>query len=218
MSVRDAASGIIEIATHHMSDLIRKMTIERGYDPREFVVYGFGGAGPLHGGAFGRELGVKEVIFPLGNIASAFSALGLAVSDLITVTQLSDLALAPFDAIRFGEHFEALEKEAVENLAAGGAKRSNIVLQRVVELRYKGQVHQVDTPVPLRQGYASDPRRRDRGVRTALREALRPRLRFPPGGHRACDLPSGRFDPRAGCLHPEEAGRERRRHACSHRP
>ena len=148
MSVRDAASGIIEIATHHMSDLIRKMTIERGYDPREFVVYGFGGAGPLHGGAFGRELGVKEVIFPLGNIASAFSALGLAVSDLITVTQLSDLALAPFDATLFGEHFEALEKDAVETLAAGGAKRSNIVLQRVVELRYKGQVHQVDTPAP----------------------------------------------------------------------
>ena len=149
MSVRDAASGIIEIANHHMSDLIRKMTIERGYDPREFVVYGFGGAGPLHGGAFGRELGVKEVIFPLGNIASAFSALGLAVSDLVTVTQLSDLALAPFDNVRFGEHFEALEKEAVENLTAGGAKRSSIVLQRVVELRYKGQVHQVDAPVPL---------------------------------------------------------------------
>ena len=149
MSVRDAASGIIEIANHHMSDLIRKMTIERGYDPREFVVYEFGGAGPLHGGAFGRELGVKEVIFPLGNIASAFSALGLAVSDLVTVTQLSDLALAPFDNVRFGEHFEALEKEAVENLTAGGAKQSSIVLQRVVELRYKGQVHQVDAPVPL---------------------------------------------------------------------
>ena len=147
MSVRDAASGIIEIATQHMSDLIRKMTIERGYDPRDFVVYGFRGAGPLHGGAFGRELGAKEVIFPLGNIASAFSALGLAVSDLSTVTQVSDLALAPFDVRLFGRHFEALENEAVNNLAAGGARRSNIGLQRVVELRYKGQVHQVDTPV-----------------------------------------------------------------------
>jgi N-methylhydantoinase A len=149
MSLREAASGIIEIANHHMSDLIRKMTIERGYDPRDFVVYGFGGAGPLHGGAFGRELGVKEVIFPLGNIASAFSALGLAVSDLSTVTQLSDLALAPFDANLFSRHFESLEKEAIDNLTAGGAKRSNIVLQRIAELRYKGQVHQVDTPVPL---------------------------------------------------------------------
>jgi N-methylhydantoinase A len=124
MTVRDAASGIIEIANHHMSDLIRKMTIERGYDPRQFVVYGFGGAGPLQGGAFGRELGVKEVIFPLGNIASAFSALGLAVSDLTTVTQLSDLALAPFDATVFGKHVEALEKEAVQKLAAGGGRNA----------------------------------------------------------------------------------------------
>jgi N-methylhydantoinase A len=148
MSVREAASGIIEIVNHHMSDLIRKMTIERGYDPRDFVVYGYGGAGPLHGGAFGRELGVKEVIFPLGNISSAFSALGLAVSDLTTVTQLSDLTLAPFASAKFEQHFKALESEAVERLAAGGAKRSNITLQRLVEMRYKGQVHQVDTAVP----------------------------------------------------------------------
>lgn len=147
ISVRDAASGIIEIVNHHMSDLIRKMTIERGYDPRDFVVYGFGGAGPLHGGAFGRELGVKEVVFPLGNISAAFSALGLAVSDLTTVTQLSDLALAPFDAATVGRHFKTLEAEAIENLRGGGGKRGEITLQRIVELRYKGQVHQVDTPV-----------------------------------------------------------------------
>ncbi len=148
MSVRDAASGMIEIANHHMSDLMRKMTIERGYDPRDFVVYGFGGAGPVHGGAFGRELGVQETIFPLGNIASAFSALGLAVSDLTTVTQLSDLALAPFDPATFGKHFEVLEVEALENLNADGTRGGDVTLQRIVELRYKGQVHQVDTPVP----------------------------------------------------------------------
>ena len=148
MSVRDAAAGIIEIANHHMSDLMRKMTIERGYDPRDFVVYGFGGAGPVHGGAFGRELGAQEIIFPLGNIASTFSALGLAVSDLTTVRQLSDLALAPFNVGVVSNHFKTLEQEAVENLKAGGAKDADISLQRIVELRYKGQVHQVDTPVP----------------------------------------------------------------------
>jgi N-methylhydantoinase A len=148
MSVRDAAAGIIEIANHHMSDLMRKMTIERGFDPRDFVVYGFGGAGPVHGGAFARELGADEVIFPLGNIASAFSALGLAVSDLTTVRQMSDLALAPFDVDVVGKHLEALEQEAIDSLTAGGAKREDITLRRIVELRYKGQVHQVDTPVP----------------------------------------------------------------------
>ena len=148
MSVRDAAAGIIEIANHHMSDLMRKMTIERGYDPRDFVVYGFGGAGPLHGGAFGRELGAQEIIFPLGNIASAFSALGLAVSDLTAVTQVSDLALAPFDVDVMNKHFQSLEEEATANMTKAGAKPDDISLQRVLELRYKGQVHQVDTPIP----------------------------------------------------------------------
>jgi N-methylhydantoinase A len=148
MSVRDAAAGIIEIANQHMSDLMRKMTIERGYDPRDFVVYAFGGAGPLHGGAFGRELGAKEILIPLGNVASAFSALGLAVSDLTTVTQITDLALAPFDPGAVTRHFEQLEQEAIENLLGGGVERSGVTVQRILELRYKGQVHQVDTPVP----------------------------------------------------------------------
>jgi N-methylhydantoinase A len=148
MSVRDAAAGIIEIANHHMSDLMRKMTIERGYDPRDFVVYAFGGAGPLHGGAFGRELGVKEIIFPLGNIASAFSAFGLAVSDLTAVTQISELALAPFDPEKVTEHLAGLEEKALRELAGSGAQSDAVSFQRVLELRYKGQVHQVDTPVP----------------------------------------------------------------------
>jgi N-methylhydantoinase A len=148
MSVRDAAAGIIEIADHHMSDLMRKMTIERGYDPRDFVVYAFGGAGPLHGGAFGRELGAKEILFPLGNVASAFSALGLAVSDLTTIAQVTDLALAPFDPVAVTNHFKELEAEALENLKGRGTAEGDAQLQRVLELRYKGQVHQVDTPVP----------------------------------------------------------------------
>jgi N-methylhydantoinase A len=123
------------------------MTIERGYDPRDFVVYAFGGAGPLHGAAFGRELGVQEIIFPLGNIASAFSALGLAVSDVTAVSQTSDLALAPFDSERVTGVFEQLEREAVANFS-DGAPAEGVSLQRILELRYKGQVHQVDTPVP----------------------------------------------------------------------
>lgn len=147
MTVRDAAAGIIEIANHHMSDLMRKMTIERGHDPRDFVVYAFGGAGPLHGGAFGRELGVGELLFPLGNVASAFSALGLAVSDLTSITQVSDLALAPFDPDAVTSNFERLEREAANNLRGAGVDAASISLQRVLELRYKGQVHQVDTPV-----------------------------------------------------------------------
>jgi N-methylhydantoinase A len=147
MSVEEAAAGIIEIANHHMSDLMRKMTIERGHDPREFVVFAFGGAGPLHGAAFGRELGAREVIFPLGNAASAFSAFGLAVSDVTTVTQLSDLALAPFEPDRVNRNLEQLEHEVLTKLTAGGLEASDVSVQRIFALRYKGQVHEVDTPV-----------------------------------------------------------------------
>ena len=69
------------------------------------------------------------------------------MSDLTTVTQLSDLALAPFDPVTVDRHFKTLEAEATENLKGGGGRRGEITLQRIVELRYKGQVHQVDTPV-----------------------------------------------------------------------
>jgi N-methylhydantoinase A len=147
MSMQDAAAGIIEIANHHMSDLMRKMTVERGYDPRDFVVYAFGGAGPLHGSAFARELGVREVIFPLGNIASAFSAFGLAVSDVTTVTQLSDLQLAPFDPDRVNGNLTHLEQDVRAKLTAEKLGTQQVDVQRIFALRYKGQVHEVDTPV-----------------------------------------------------------------------
>jgi N-methylhydantoinase A len=156
MTVEDAAAGIIEIANHHMSDLMRKMTVERGYDPRDFVVYAFGGAGPLHGSAFARELGVREVIFPLGNIASAFSAFGLAVSDVTTVTQLSDLQLAPFDADRVNANLEQLEEDVKAKLTADSLGAKQVDVQRMFALRYKGQVHEVDTPVASGQLRASE--------------------------------------------------------------
>jgi N-methylhydantoinase A len=130
-----------------MSDLMRKMTVERGYDPRDFVVYAFGGAGPLHGSAFARELGVREVIFPLGNIASAFSAFGLAVSDVTTVTQLSDLQLAPFDPDRVNGNLTHLEQDVRAKLTAEKLGTQQVDVQRIFALRYKGQVHEVDTPV-----------------------------------------------------------------------
>lgn len=149
MSVQEAAAGIVQIANHHMADLMRKMTIERGYDPRDFAVYAFGGAGPLHGAAFGREIGASEVIYPLGSIASAFSALGLATSDLVAVAQLSDPALAPFDLDVLNRHFADLDAEAAGKVYIGPGR--DVRLQRTLELRYKGQVHQVDTPVPSGQ-------------------------------------------------------------------
>src|SRR5438034_481368 len=81
MTVAEAASGIYRITNSHMSDLIRRATVERGYDPREFTLFAFGGvsSGMYRRGA--AELGIKEVVVPL--TASVHGAAGLVGSDVI---------------------------------------------------------------------------------------------------------------------------------------
>ncbi len=66
----ECASGIAKIVEFQMADIIRKITIEKGFDPRDFVLFAFGGAGPAHAGVFARELGVSKVIVPQGETAS----------------------------------------------------------------------------------------------------------------------------------------------------
>lgn len=78
-----------------MADLIRRETIEKGLDPRDFVLFSYGGAGPCHAGAYGRELGIRTVVIPLMNTASVWSAFGVVSSDVIHVYQHVLLMTAP---------------------------------------------------------------------------------------------------------------------------
>ena len=66
MDAVECAAGICRIVEFQMADIIRKMTVEKGFDPRDFVLFAFGGAGPAHAGVFARELGVAKVIVPQG--------------------------------------------------------------------------------------------------------------------------------------------------------
>src|ERR1043166_5580078 len=79
MSELEAASGIHRIATAHMSDLIRKATVAKGHDPRNFALFAYGGAAPIHASRYAAQLGVKKVIVPL--TASVHGATGLLSSD-----------------------------------------------------------------------------------------------------------------------------------------
>ena len=80
MNVVEAARGAIRIVDAQMADLVRQVTIGRGYDPRDFVVCAYGGAGPLHAPAFARELGVSRVVIPRGSLAAVWSAYGAATA------------------------------------------------------------------------------------------------------------------------------------------
>src|SRR5207237_9864394 len=95
MSEVDAASAIYRIANSHMSDLIRKATVEKGHDPRSFVLFAFGGAGPVHASRYAAKLGVRQVVIPL--TASVHGATGLISSDLVYEYGKSDHVVLPVD-------------------------------------------------------------------------------------------------------------------------
>ena len=148
MSAEEAAAAIYTIQNSQTADMLHKLVLEAGYDPREFVVYAFGGAGPAHCAAYAAELGVEEVVVPLGPVAAAFSAYGLAGSDVVLTAERSDPAQLPIPAERAESVFGALEAEVEERLRAQGLSFASVELQREVDLRYSMQMVEVTTPVP----------------------------------------------------------------------
>ena len=146
LSVPEAAMAIVDILDARMADLVRMSTIGRGYDPREFTLFAFGGAGPLHVGAYAADVGTRLTVVPTNS--AVFSAFGIAASDPVAVVQASDPMVAPFDPERLEGIYTSLAAGAVEELGANGVAPGDITTSREVEMRYRGQVHEVRVPVP----------------------------------------------------------------------
>lgn len=138
------AAGINRIVDDHMADLIRRETIEKGLDPRDFVLFSYGGAGPCHAGAYARELGIATVVVPLTNTASVWSAFGVVSSDVIHVYQHDQLMTAPFDIAPLVQLVETLQGEARAELAAEGFAATQLQLRWSVDMRHRLQVHVVE--------------------------------------------------------------------------
>lgn len=147
ISTVEAAAGIYEIINVQMADMIRRMSIERGHDPRDFVLYTYGGAGPVHGTTLGMEMGVHSVLVPMSGIASVLSAFGILTSDIVHVYDLTDPTREPLDAKKINSIFKSLEKRALNQLKKDGVKPEDIYIQRSVEMQYRWQIHQVNVPV-----------------------------------------------------------------------
>ena len=155
LSVLDAAAGIREVADQQMADLLRQSTLERGYDPREFCLFAYGGAGPLHACAFGREAGVRSVVVPVA--APVFSAQGILAADMRLSRQRSILQRSRGNAKARAEglegalvesifkELEAEVRDAFERYGVSDAARQTLV--RSVSMRYSRQVHEVSVPV-----------------------------------------------------------------------
>lgn len=147
VSVEHAAMGIIEILTAHMADLVRKTTIDKGFDPSDFVLFSFGGAGPLCCTSFAPLIsGIKKLVIPAFN--SVFSAFGIAGSDIVQVERHSEPMLAPFDAQRLKAVFGRMEDKLAAGLSRSKVPEEDMVFSRSIDLRYWGQVHEITVPVP----------------------------------------------------------------------
>jgi len=147
LDVMETAQGIISVVTANMAKAIRVISVQRGYDPRDYALMAFGGAGPLHAARLAQLLDMKNIIVPL--TPGTLCALGLLLTDLRADFAIS--RVAPLD----GEAITELEKgfASLEAQAADWFDRDNIgaerrLLARSADLRYLGQNYELTVPVP----------------------------------------------------------------------
>jgi N-methylhydantoinase A len=155
LSVEETAAGILEINNLRAATVIRRQTIQRGHDPRDFVLYAYGGAGPVHAYGFAEESGVKEVVIPLGNGASTLSAYGIASGDVLVYQEVERPLAAPFDGAQ-AERLAAVLTE-VEDSARAALAKLDVGGQARIEIdalmRYQEQLlHSLEVGVTLPAG------------------------------------------------------------------
>lgn len=147
IDARTAAAAVIDVVNHAMAEVLRIVSVQRGHDPREFVLAPFGGAGPLHCAALAGELGVAEIICP--PIPGAFSALGLIGSDLKRdYARTVYVTTAGADPAALEAAFAALEKEGDAMLARARVPAARRRFERAVDARYERQSYELLVPVP----------------------------------------------------------------------
>jgi len=146
LGVEDAADAILRVANANMADAVRLISIRRGYDPREFALVAFGGAGPMHGAALARELSIPTVLVPPD--PGITSALGCLLVDV--KHDLSTMFLGAVDGVDLVElegEFGKLEAEARERLKSEEVPEEQMSIQRLIDMRYLGQWRSLTIPV-----------------------------------------------------------------------
>lgn len=147
LSVPDAALGMLRVVTANMARAIRVVSVQRGYDPRDYALVPFGGAGPLHASRLARELGISTVVVP--EVPGAQSAMGLLMTDV--KTDFMRTAITPVEtgsAAAIATAFDGLEAQAEAWFAGEGVGAAGREIVRRAELRYRGQNFELPVDLP----------------------------------------------------------------------
>jgi N-methylhydantoinase A len=145
LSVEEAAFGIFRIASAQITDLIHEITVERGLDPRDYVLHAFGGSCPILASLFGEELGVKSIIVPY--TASVNCAFGLVSADVVHEYSVAKTLPSTEDPATINKLYEPMIEKAMEQLRSEGFSDEDIRLNWSIDFRYARQVHEVTTPL-----------------------------------------------------------------------
>jgi N-methylhydantoinase A len=147
-NVTESAEGILRLVNVQMAEAIKSVSIERGFDPRDFTMIAFGSAGPMHAVRLADDIGIKKIVIPLA--PGITSALGLLLSDVKHEFVLSKLEpITQADVSEVNGIFERAEVEYVERLRGEGFDQ--VTLQRYLDMRYYGQGYELAVEVPLRK-------------------------------------------------------------------
>lgn len=147
-SVDEAAIAVVRLVDANMINALKLVSVQRGYDPRDFVLVASGGGGPMHAAALGQELGVREVIVPV--YPGYFSALGMLMTeqrvDLVRtkLSRTSHLQIA--DVV---SAFSELQREVAARFRREGVASSDLTFRRGIDARYHGQDHTVHVSIDL---------------------------------------------------------------------
>jgi N-methylhydantoinase A len=148
LSIEEAANGVIRIAASSMSNVVKRVTTERGLDARDFPMVAFGGAGPLHAVLVARELQIRQVIVPVA--PGHFSAYGMLVADLRRdYVRTLFMPSQNLDFARMEAIFREMEEEGEADVRRASASVGELRRQRGLDMRYVGQEHAVTVDVPL---------------------------------------------------------------------
>jgi len=150
MDVVEAAHGIVEIANAAMVNALRLVSVQRGYDPRDFVLVAFGGAGPVHANRLATETEIPTLILPMS--PGTFSALGLLVTDLKhDFSQTLIERVDRLDVSTVEQIFGQLEMQGQATLEQEDVRSEDTDFVRQVDMRYVGQSYELTIPLPNNQ-------------------------------------------------------------------
>lgn len=147
LTMYEAAYGIIQIINANMMRSLRKISVEKGQDPRDFSLVAFGGAGGLHAAQLGQDIGLERIILP--KMPGTASAKGMLVADVrhdYVRTHVQPVFSA--DTALVQQHVIEMEERGKTQLLANGVSPDNMVFNRTADIRYSGQDYTLNVPVP----------------------------------------------------------------------